>query len=153
MAKIIIVVTETAVGSEFGQTILDIHLKGRLDRIVFDEIHKLITDLNFRPKLEQLNQLALPVPYLFLTATFPPSLIDKFNNSMLIENPTFIRTINQKPRVRYNVRRMEGENTFCQTYSLIERMVECCGEMEKVLVFCCSREQCDRWAEMFGCGV
>jgi len=78
MAKIIIVVTESAVSSNFVQTILDIHLKGQLDHIVFDEIHKLITDVNFRPKLEQLQQLALPVPYLFLTATFPPTLIGKF---------------------------------------------------------------------------
>ena len=71
MAKIIIIVTKSATSASFHQMILDIHLKGRLDRIVFDEVHKLITDVNFRPKLENLQKLSLSVQYISLTATFP----------------------------------------------------------------------------------
>ena len=44
MARIIIVVTESATSSSFTQFMLDIYLKARLDRIVFDEIHQLVTD-------------------------------------------------------------------------------------------------------------
>ena len=74
---------------------LDIHLKGRLDHIVFDEIHKLVTDANFRPKLEELNKLVLPVQYVFLIATFPPSLIERFNDSMLIYPGRHVHTPGQ----------------------------------------------------------
>ena len=95
MARIIIVITESAASSSFAQFMLDIHLKGRLDRIVFDEIHKLITDANFRPKLEELNKLVLPVQYVFLIATFPPSLIERFNDSMLIYPGRHVHTPGQ----------------------------------------------------------
>jgi superfamily II DNA helicase RecQ len=61
MVRIVIVVTETAVNSSFSQFILDIYLAKKLDRIVFDEAHKLETDLNYRPKLEALRKLVLPI--------------------------------------------------------------------------------------------
>jgi len=66
MATIIIVVTESAVKGSFNQFILDIHLKGRLDRIILDEDHKLMMDPNFRPKLDDIRKLALPVQYVSL---------------------------------------------------------------------------------------
>jgi len=153
MARIIIVITESAASSSFAQFMLDIHLKGRLDRIVFDEIHKLVTDANFRPKLEELNKLVLPVQYVFLTATFPPSLIERFNNSMLIQDATFIRQVNHKPQVRYNVERLSTLRYYSDVASMVQQIVESCSEMEKVLVFCRSRPECDKWAEKFGCGV
>jgi len=153
MARIIIVVTESAASSSFAQFMLDIHLKGRLDRIVFDEIHKLVMDSNFRPKLEELNKLVLPVQYVFLTATFPPSLIERFNDSMLIQDATFIRQVNHKPRVRYNVERLSAQGYYSEAAGMVQQVVESCNEMEKVLVFCRSRPECDKWAEKFGCGV
>jgi superfamily II DNA helicase RecQ len=152
-ATIIVVVTESAVTGSFGQTILDIHLRGRLDRIVFDEIHKLVMDVGFRPKLEQLRNLALSVQYLFLTATFPPSLIDKFDESMLIENPTFIRQVNQKPRVRYNVKRFRGRDGLRNMRREVQDMSEMCQGLEKVLVFCGTRDDCNKWAGSFGVDV
>ena len=132
---------------------LDIHLKGRLDRIVFDEIHKLVTDANFRPKLEELNKLVLPVQYVFLTATFPPSLIERFNDSMLTQGATFTRQVNHKPRVRYNVERLSTLRYYSDAAAMVQQIVESCNEMEKVLVFCRSRPECDKWAEKFECGV
>ena len=152
-ARIIIVVTESAASSSFTQFMLDIHLKGRLDRIVFDEIHKLVTDANFRPKLEALNKLVLPVQYVFLTATFPPSLIAQFNDSMLIYEPTFIRQVNHKPQVRYNVERLQTKGFYREAAAIVQQMAESCKELEKVLVFCRSRPECDKWSEKFECGV
>jgi superfamily II DNA helicase RecQ len=152
-ATIILVVTESAISGSFGQAILDIHLRGRLDRIVFDEIHKLVMDVGFRPKLEDLKDLALPVQYIFMTATFPPSLIDKFNNSMLIENPTFIRQVNHKPRVRYNVKRFGGRSGIRDMRAEVIRMTTMCQGLEKVLVFCGTRDMCDKLAQSLECDV
>jgi len=152
MARIIIVVTESAVNSNFVQYILDIHLKGRLDRIVFDEIHKLVKDINFRPKLEQLNQLSLSIQYVFLTATFPPTLMSTFHKQMLIKDPIFVRQVNHKPLVRYEVRRLSGD-VKRETYNIIDTLVKQCQELEKVLIFCKSRTECKDWSLRFECGA
>jgi len=101
MATIIIVVTESAVTGSFNQLILDIHLKGRLDRIILDEVHKLMMDANFRPKLDDIRKLALPVQYVSLTATLPPSFLKQYNDFMCFHNPTVIREFNKKPSVQY----------------------------------------------------
>src|SRR5437667_11953209 len=120
MAKIIIVVTESAVSGNFNQMLLDIHLKGRLDRIVLDEVHKSRTDVNFRPKLEDLQKLALPVQYISLTATFPPPMTDDFNQFMMFKNPMIIRELNIKPKTRYQVRRISNQNIKKETKQLVD---------------------------------
>jgi len=50
---------------------------GKLDRIVWDEIHKWQTD-TFRPKLMESSDWSLGVQEAFLTATWPPYLQKKF---------------------------------------------------------------------------
>jgi len=151
-AKVIIVVTESAVNTNFMQFILDVHLKGELERIVFDEIHKLITDVGFRPKLEQLYKLVLGVQFIYLTATFPPTMIDKFNDQMIIRNPVFIRQVSHKPRVRYDIQILSGD-TKKETEKKLVALAKECERSEKILVFCRSRGECDEWARRFGCEV
>jgi len=153
MATVIIVVTESAVTGSFNQFILDIHLKGRLDRIVLDEVHKLMMDSNFRPKLDDIRKLALPVQYVSLTATLPPSLLERYNDFMCFHEPTVIREVNKKPRVRYRIQRISDEDLKKDTKQLLNGELEFCHGIEKVLVFCRSRGECDSWARQFNCGV
>jgi superfamily II DNA helicase RecQ len=152
-AKIIIVITESAISDSFVQFILDIHIKGKLDRIVFDEMHKIITDVSFRPRLEELNKLALPVQFVFLTATFPPLMIKKFEERMLIKNGIYIRQVSHKAQVRYSVQVLSGWDIKKQIYDILHSLIGNCGEMEKVLVFCRSRLNCMEWGRRFKCGV
>src|SRR5436190_35647 len=153
MATIIIVVTESTVTGSFNQFILDIHLKGRLDRIVLDEVHKLLMDSNFRLKLDDIRKLALPVQYVSLTATLPPSLLEQYKNFMCFQNPMVIRELNKKPRVRYRIQRISDKDSKAETKQLLNRELEFCKDTEKVLVFCRSRGDCDSWARQFNCGV
>jgi len=153
MATIIIVVTESAVKGSFNQFILDIHLKGRLDRIILDEVHKLMMDPNFRPKLDDIRKLALPVQYVSLTATLPPSLLQRYTDFMCFHDPTVIREVNKKPKVRYQIQRVSDEDTKKDIKLLLKRELEFCQGLEKVLVFCRSRAECDSWARQFNCGV
>jgi DEAD/DEAH box helicase len=103
MAKVVIVMADTAVGKEFTQYANEIKLMHKLDRIVWDEIHKWITD-TFRPKLMEACDWSLGVQEVFLTATWPPYLQKKFMDRWKIQNASTIRIPNRKPRVRYTVR-------------------------------------------------
>ena len=70
-AKIIIIITETAISSNCRQFIQDCFLDGELERIVFDECHMIVTEESYRPKLQELWRLSVPVQYVFMSATYP----------------------------------------------------------------------------------
>src|SRR5205814_4541317 len=97
------VMADTAVGKEFTQYANEIKLMGKLDRIVWDEIHKWQTD-TFRPKLMESSDWSLGVQEVFLTATWPPYLQKKFMQRWKIHNETTIRILNRKPKVRYTIK-------------------------------------------------
>lgn len=103
MAKVVVVMGDTAVGKEFTQYANEIKLIGKLDRIVWDEIHKWVTD-TFRPKLMESSDWSLGVQEVFLTATSPPYLQKKFMQRWKIQNETTIRIPNRKPKVRYTIK-------------------------------------------------
>ena len=103
MAKVVVVMADMAVGKEFTQYANEIKLMGKLDRIVWDEIHKWQTD-TFRPKLMEGGDWSLGVQEIFLTATWPPYLQKKFMRRWKIHNETTIRIPNRKPRVHYTVK-------------------------------------------------
>jgi superfamily II DNA helicase RecQ len=89
-------------GKEFSHFANEIKLMGKLDRIVWDEIHKWITD-TYRPKMMDSSDWMRDVPAIYITATWPPSLQRDFMRRWKIEDETTIRIANQKPRVRYTV--------------------------------------------------
>ena len=131
-AKIVIVVTETAVTSAFSQFILDVHLTNGLERIVFDEAHKVVTDVNYRPKLEHLKRLALPVQYLFLSATFPPTMRKEFEQAMVLRDLTIIREVAHKERFKYSVKWHEGGEFWTWCLHFIEDSLKSYQDTEKV---------------------
>ena len=109
MARIVIVTADMAVGKQFNQYATDIKMMGKLDRIVWDEIHKWTTD-TYRPKLMEAGNWPLGVQEIFLTATSPPYLQKKMIQSWKIRNETIIRIPNQKPKMRYTVMIFEDED-------------------------------------------
>jgi hypothetical protein len=103
MAKVVVVMAETAAGKEFIQYANGIKLMGKLDRVIRDEIHKWETD-TFRPKLMASSDWSLGVQEVFLTATWPSYMVKQFIQRWKIQNATTIRIPNIKPRVRYTVK-------------------------------------------------
>jgi superfamily II DNA/RNA helicase len=72
---------------------------------------------------------------------------------MLINEHTFIREVNQKAMIRYNVNQLLGWNMKGRMKGIISEIVASCKDNEKVLVFCRSRQECNQWAEIFKCTV
>jgi len=150
-ATIVIIVTESAVTASGMQFITDIHLAGRLDRIVFDECHKLFQDRNFRPKLVGLKNICMAMQLLFLTATFPPSMLEQYKDAMVLKDPQFIRIAGHKLRTRYNIKCLESNMFKKLVGEELERALVKCEGTEKVLVFCRSRNDCEAWARRWEC--
>jgi len=109
MAKVIIVIPETAIGKQFTHFANEIKLLGKLDRIVWDEVHKMGTD-TYRPKIMESCNWTLGTQEVFITATSPPYLHTQFKRRWKIQDERMIRIPNQKPRVCYNVHVFEDDD-------------------------------------------
>ena len=81
-ARIVVIITETAISGSCIQFIRDLHLAKSLDRIVFDECHKLLHDQMFRPKLAMIKDICVEVQLVYLTATFPPTMLEKYKEAI-----------------------------------------------------------------------
>ena len=129
-AKIIIIITETAISSNCRQFIQGCFLDGELERIVFDECHMIVTEESYRPKLQELWRLSVPVQYVFMSATYPPSFAPIFQEKMLIKEPFIIRERNEKPKCFYEVMRYEGG--MLEVGRIVKNIVDLCIDKRKV---------------------
>jgi len=129
-AKIIIIITETAIGSTCRQFIQDCFLDGELERVVFDECHMIVTEESYRLKLQELWRLSIPVQYVFMSATYPPSFAPIFQEKMLIKEPFIIRERNEKPKCFYDVMRYEGG--ILEVGRIVKNIADLCIDERKV---------------------
>src|SRR4030095_8602396 len=151
ISRIVIVVAETATSKEFAEYALGLYLRRELDRIFIDEAHKLITDLNYRPKLRELRRLVLPVPLIYLSATFPPSIERQFEQQNLLTNATYLRTSTNRISTMYEVRICPDNVLQDQVRNFVSVAREKSGS--KIIIFCPSKNLCDTLAKMLNCGT
>jgi superfamily II DNA helicase RecQ len=150
-ARIVIIITETAISSSCIQFIRDLHLTKSLDRIVFDECHKLLHDQGFRPKLASIRDICVEVQLIYLTATFPPSMLGKYKESMCVLEPEFVRLVGHKLLTRYNVEILATEHWDELIHERIQDTLALCEDTDKVLVFCRSKKMAETWAKRWEC--
>lgn len=137
-ATIVVVVSDTGTSGEFQTYARDIFREDKLASLYFDEAHTLLTEKNFRQKFELFRRLCLPVPWIFLTATFPPCIKGRFEDELLLTNPvpTYIRERTNRLNARYSVIKV-GENKVMEKG--MELANEIAGDLavgEKILIFC-----------------
>jgi superfamily II DNA helicase RecQ len=150
-ARIVIIITESAISGSCIQFIQDLHLAKSLDRIVFDECHKLLHDQGFRPKLAMIKDICMEVQLVYLTATFPPTMLNRYKEAMCLQEPRFVRLIGHKLRTRYNVETLETERFDELANAQIQSMMALCQDTDKVLVFCRSKRMSETWAKRWDC--
>ena len=150
-ARIVVIVTETAISGSCIQFIRDLHLTKSLDRIVFDECHKLLHDQTFRPKLAAIKDICVEVQLVYLTATFPPTMLEKYKEAMCLNEPQFIRLVGHKLHTRYDVVVLDTEKFDQLADERIQNALALCEGTEKVLVFCRSKNMSEIWAKRWEC--
>jgi superfamily II DNA helicase RecQ len=137
---IVVVVIDTGVSDEFLTYIRDIDLDGQLARVYVDECQTLVTERAFRPKLTQLKRVSLPVAWIFLTATYPPSLATEFEDQQLLTRPRprYIRASTNRTNTEYHVRIIQGSGIDVVLEAVcryVEQVAEEFGPGEKILIF------------------
>ena len=147
-AKVVVVITETAGGDDFHQFITDLQMEGRLERVVWDEAHKLVTDKQYRLAITESNKLVLRVPVMFLSATCPPHFVTEICESMVLPEPQVVRQEYCKPSFIYSVK-------ICQDvrHAVRKRLQEWLvtrNVNSKILVFCRTKGECSSLAQEYG---
>src|SRR5579859_3737174 len=150
-ARIVVIVTETAISGSCIQFIRDLHLAKSLDRIVFDECHKLLHDQIFRPKLAMIKDICIEVQLVYLTATFPLTMLEQYKEAMCLYEPRFIRLVDHKLHTRYDVAVLNSEEFDQLADERIQNILALCEGTEKVLVFCRSKNMSEIWAKCWDC--
>jgi hypothetical protein len=70
--------------------------------------HLVLTSSHYRPKMGLIRQLRnLRAQFVFLTGTLPPSMLQQ---SLLLSEPTVIRSTTFRKDLRYAVERLSPEN-------------------------------------------
>ncbi len=133
---VIVVTSNVSVTTEFSKFACGLSLEGRLSRLVYDEIHYVITTANYRNEMRHLKDLQLPVQVLGLTATLPPHQEQQLNETMILPECVYIRASSNRGNLSYAILQTSDNDT---TEDLIVRGVETCmKEMkpgQKILIY------------------
>jgi superfamily II DNA helicase RecQ len=128
--------------------------KGLVRRVFVDECHLAITAHSWRPRLVSLARLRfIEAPTIMLTATLPLHMETDLEMTIRCElSLTLIRACTVRRTTRYIVK-AEVEDG-----KLIEEAIEVCSKQlerlqhkSKMVVYCCSKAECEKLAEALGC--
>jgi superfamily II DNA helicase RecQ len=172
MLASVVLVSADHVGSSSGQFLSYAALLAQqqiLRRVVVDECHTAITADSWRPKLTKLRDVRLlPCQLVLLTATLPPSREEELRKALLVPTATIVRAeTTQRAGTQYAVVQCQGQQKLAETaVQLAHRLMEearaarvaapaCTGAaasaVGKGIVYCRSRQLCERLAALLDC--
>jgi superfamily II DNA helicase RecQ len=124
----------------------------RLFRVIFDEVHKLITDINFRESFNFFWSLNLvQIPLITLTASFPEHLVKDF--SMLTKTIwKIIRMPSNRKELMYNVIRVDTaeKNLIQSAKDYVNTQVDSYAAEDRAIIFCRTVESATDMASSLG---
>lgn len=101
---LVLVDVETAVSSTFITFVRQLHESNRLDRLVLDEAHLVLTSADYRENLGLLGVLRhVRCPFVCLTATLPPIAELDLKQSLFLSYAVLLRGSSNRPNLEYCV--------------------------------------------------
>ncbi len=74
--KLVLILIETVVSLSFQLFLMSLHVKNKLDRIIFNECHLIVTTANYKHKMHELKKLRLIITqFFFLSVTLSVSVL------------------------------------------------------------------------------
>lgn len=138
---------ESAVSTRFEEHVVRMVRGGRLDRVIVDEAHMIVIDLNFRTSYENINWFAeLGVQILFLTATLPKYMEGELGNLAGTKGATIIRMSGRRSNITYEIRKVK--NILAEVKVLLEGLSF--EGPERCIIYCHYKAQCDSVAKAIG---
>jgi superfamily II DNA or RNA helicase len=154
-ATLVIVSAEHAAGREFLGWATNLQNAGRLDQVVVDECHLVVTAVHYRKRLAQLKNLRnLRCPLAFLTATLPPTLESDFFQAFLLDYAHMIRAPTTRSNISYTVQVLRGRDLVNAAAALRDQLENdwLKDGGDRAIVYCRTRKECSRLASKLGCG-
>ncbi|KAF5544142.1 recQ family helicase [Fusarium napiforme] len=151
--RVTVVSAEAAVTDSFLQWAAELSSKGRLDRVVIDECHVVITaGETYRSKLRELVRLRdLGRPCIFMTGTLPPSRQHDFEQAMLLSTPLYIRSSSHRTTMRYSVLRVANGKDITEVLRLVRARQARMKPGERGIVFCDYYAKCQAVSKQLHC--
>jgi hypothetical protein len=123
-------------------------------RLVIDEAHQVLTCLDYRSLFDRVSTFAMfPVQKIYLTASLPPRLMDRFfTETALPDSTVVIREPTYQPNLRYHVVMIESAVTNINRFSidLAKRITsQFLGPTRRGIIFCTSIKAVDRIGAAF----
>ncbi|KAF8868612.1 hypothetical protein CPB84DRAFT_1857350 [Gymnopilus junonius] len=135
-AAIIYVSIEDVANDEFKPWFRDMEHGGRLAIIVFDEIHKVITDQDYREPFKKFWVLNLVNTIIVgLTGTLPPQLLPRFTE-LTKTHWRIIRTPSVRRELCYEIKRVGRSEMFDAIAQHASRLVAGYSSTQRCIIFC-----------------
>ena len=161
-AAVVVVTVEAAVTGKFMAYAHRLQARGRLDRIVVDECHLMVTANDYRKDMNDLGIAlrSIRTQTLWLTATLPPQLVDEFTKQACLERPLIVRF----PTVRHNIIYQNlvlrsGHDDFLswctdkfnRKWEKMNQIETCMGTQSKAIIYCTTKRDAHRVSRMLEC--
>ena len=126
---------------------------GRLARIVVDQVHLFAKHESFKPSLKALSFLgSLPVSIVLVTATWPRSLEKELFEKLGRNVYQVLRRSTDRPKISQAIIPIQVPKGGFEK-AVANRIVSVIGmskDIDRALLFCNSRDECDRMAKRLG---
>lgn len=160
VAQLVVVSADVVITAQFCNYMDSLRARKLLRGIFVDECYTIIMDILFRRKLQELKGLyRFDCPVILLTATLPGMMERWFRQSMLVEDAPIVRASTVKRNIRYSVVRVVTEGGFAAAQLAVDdevvrvmlRMEKGMTGVQKGVIYCRSRQACERIAVKVGC--
>ena len=157
ISSIVLVSIETISNSEFFLYLKKLEQLGKLDRIIFDEAHLIVTSANYRYQMHSLKRLRIfATQFVFFSATLPDFVLSKLEESMVLTKNTVLRTSTIRNNISYRVKvfpktvRQESER-FEEVLTTIIDLKADFEVSDRVLIFVMDTNTAKNLSEYLGC--
>ena len=155
--SLIFVSVETAVTADFQFFLKDLQSQQKLDRIVFDECHLIITAASYRYHMHLLKQLRLiNTQFIFLSATLSAKLQKDLEEHIMIQQNTVIRAQTVRHNISYRVSYFESmreESQFSELQSTLISFIKTFSAQDRVLIYMMSKASAERLRTFLNCAI
>ncbi len=120
-----LILIETVVSSSFQLFLISLHAENKLDKIIFDEYHLIVTAANYRHKMHELKKLRLiTTQFFFLSATLSVSVLQEMNKMLFLLNNVILRALTVRHNIAYLVKQITSFTLEEQFFEVLNFLFE-----------------------------
>ena len=157
ISSIVLVSIETISNSEFFLYLKKLEQLEKLDRIIFDEAHLIVTSSNYRFQIHSLKKLRIfSTQFVFFSATLPDFVLSELEKSMILTKNTVLRTSTIRNNISYRVKvfpkEVRGEDERFE--EVLKTLIDLRADFEvsdRVIIFVMDTNTARNLSKYLGC--